>query len=114
MSEEVDRPARRLRADRLRSDPESAAPGIWLTLGLHFVAFVITAIIGATTSEAFLAVTFGIFIGVSQLIYMIPAIGIAALWRKKALAKGMIIGASLTFILNAICGGIFFAASAFG
>ena len=50
-----------------------------------------------------------LFIGVSQLFYMIPAIMIAFGKGKKHLAKGLIMGAAMVFLLNAACAGIFFA-----
>jgi hypothetical protein len=50
-----------------------------------------------------------LFIGVSQLIYMIPAIIIAGVKGKSHIMKGLIIGASVVFLLNAACTGLFFA-----
>jgi hypothetical protein len=41
--------------------------------------------------------------GVSQLIYMLPAIAIARRRRRPGLAKGLIIAASVAFLLNASC-----------
>lgn len=51
------------------------------------------------------------FIGLSQLIYVIPAILIA--WRKGRhdILKGLIIGAAITFLLNAACWGLISTAS---
>jgi hypothetical protein len=50
------------------------------------------------------------YIGVTQLIYLIPLM----IWRRKSpgMLQGIIIGASVTFLLNAACFGIIF--SAFG
>ena len=51
--------------------------------------------------------TFGLWFvfgfGVSQLIYMVPAIVIARRRGRPGLAKGLIIAASLAFLLNASC-----------
>jgi hypothetical protein len=41
--------------------------------------------------------------GVSQLIYMLPAIVIARRRGRPGLAKGLIIAASIAFLLNASC-----------
>ncbi len=43
------------------------------------------------------------FIGLSQIVYMVPAILIARRKGKDDLMKGLIIGASITFLLNATC-----------
>jgi hypothetical protein len=48
------------------------------------------------------------FIGVSQLVYMIPAILIFRRRGDTRTAKGLIIGAALTFILNSTCNGLLF------
>ncbi|WP_019122493.1 hypothetical protein [Brevibacillus massiliensis] len=46
------------------------------------------------------------FIGVSQLIYLIPALIIALYKNKKKMAAGMLIGAGVTFLINATCYGL--------
>ena len=45
--------------------------------------------------------------GISQLIYMLPAILIARRRGRTGLAKGLIIAASLAFLLNASCFALF-------
>ncbi|MEW6126902.1 MAG: hypothetical protein AB1757_07670 [Acidobacteriota bacterium] len=49
-----------------------------------------------------------LFVGVSQLLYMIPAVIIAFMKGKKQTAKGIIIGAAIVFLLNAACTGFFY------
>ncbi|MCI0657030.1 MAG: hypothetical protein L0170_08160 [Acidobacteria bacterium] len=56
-------------------------------------------------------VTFGISlaaIGVSQLLYMVPAIILAVKRKESEKLKGLIIGASVTFLINVACTGLFF------
>ena len=47
------------------------------------------------------------WIGVSQLVYIVPAILIAKRRGRPGIVKGLIVGASLTFLLNAACFGFF-------
>src|SRR5713226_8350659 len=79
--------------------------GLGLTLMLHVVAQVATVfILGAIISGErglYLAFLPMMYIGVSQLVYMIPAILIARRKGETETAKGLIVGASLTFLLNA-------------
>ena len=46
------------------------------------------------------------FIGLTQAIYIIPLISFARSRGKKNLANGLIIGASILFMLNATCLGL--------
>jgi hypothetical protein len=46
-----------------------------------------------------------LLIGLTQLVYMVPAIVIALRRGRTSLAKGLIIGAAVTFLLNAACWG---------
>jgi hypothetical protein len=48
-----------------------------------------------------------LLIGASQVVYMGPAIFIAFRRQRRALAKGLIIGAAITLALNAACWGLF-------
>ena len=48
------------------------------------------------------------FIGVTQLIYIIPAVVIARRNGTPRLAMGLIIGAAMVFSLNATCNGLRF------
>ena len=47
-----------------------------------------------------------LLIGVSQWLYIVPAILIARRTGRPGLAKGFVIGASITFLLNAACWGL--------
>jgi hypothetical protein len=81
--------------------------GLGLTLLFHFVVQVSTLFILGTivTGERGLELSLlpVMYIGLSQLVYMIPAIWIARRKGETETAKGLIIGASLTFLLNAAC-----------
>jgi hypothetical protein len=80
--------------------------GFGLSLLLHLLQIPIGIVLALFESELFM---FSIlFIGVSQLIYMIPAFVIAASKGKPHLVKGLIIGASIVFLLNAACTGVIF------
>jgi hypothetical protein len=46
------------------------------------------------------------FIGITQLVYMLPAIIVAGRRRAVSLQQGLIIGAVITFLLNAGCWGL--------
>jgi hypothetical protein len=48
-------------------------------------------------------------IGITQLIYVIPGIVYFRRHGRPLIAKGIIIGASITFLLNAACFGVLFA-----
>lgn len=43
------------------------------------------------------------FIGLSQLLYILPAIALCKRNKRDDYIKGLIIGASITFLLNASC-----------
>jgi len=45
-------------------------------------------------------------IGLTQLVYMIPAIFIARAKGRPGLVKGLLIGTALTFLLNGLCFGV--------
>jgi hypothetical protein len=65
--------------------------GIGLTVLLHLLQFLFPMAV--------------LFIGISQLVYMIPAM---ILFRKKSgILQGLLIGAAITFLLNAACFGYF-------
>ena len=46
------------------------------------------------------------WIGVTQLIYILPAIGLALAVGRRKLAQGLAIGAAITFLLSAACWGL--------
>ena len=89
------------------SQPEgSALIGFLLSLLLHLLQIPIVIILSLFESE--LLILSVLFIGVSQLVYMIPAIVIAFAKGKPQLGKGFLIGAGITFLLNAACFGLIF------
>lgn len=77
--------------------------GLVVTLGLHLLQIPMNIIFGLT--PFFMGPL--IFIGVSQLIYMIPAIIYFKRQGESETVKGLITGASVTLLLNAACTGIF-------
>lgn len=68
--------------------------GLGLALLLHLIQLPLFFL----TSGVTLA-----FVGVSQLVYIIPAILIARRKGRPDIGKGLIIGAAVTFLLNATC-----------
>jgi hypothetical protein len=83
--------------------------GFALTLGLHVAVGALTyllillALIIPFTAGMWMLAWFLLLLGVTQLVYMVPAILIAR-WRGRPhTAMGLIIGAPLTFVLNAAC-----------
>ena len=86
--------------------------GLGLTLLFHFVVLVSLLFILGTIVSGERGLELGIlpvkYIGLSQLVYMIPAIWIARRKGETETAKGLIIGASITFLLNAACNGLVF------
>ena len=84
----------------------SAWKGFGLSLLLHILQIPIALMLSLFDRDTPIFSFF--FIGVSQLIYMIPAIVIAFAKGKKQLAKGLIIGAAVVFLLNAACTGMVF------
>lgn len=62
-----------------------------MTIALHGLQFVLGPLTGGYSF---------FFIGISQLLYILPAI---VLCNRDDYVKGLIIGASLTFLLNATC-----------
>ena len=96
----------------MRKPPEGEGRGILaglaMTVAMHVVliAFCITFGLGLERQIRMVGTVlyFAAFgLGVSQLIYMVPAILIARRRGRRAVAKGLIIGAAVTFILTAAC-----------
>lgn len=78
---------------------------IWLGIGAGLLLHLIQIPLAAVTGFVSL-----VFIGVSQLLYIIPAIVIYGRRRRPGIVKGLAIAAALTFLLNATCAAIIFAA----
>lgn len=90
----------------------SISAGLGLTLVFHLLtqvpAFFLLLVIFTGEEGLLLAFLPMMYIGLSQLVYMIPAV---LIFRRKGgteTAKGLIIGASITFLLNATCSGLLF------
>ena len=92
-------------------DDYSAPPGvqpsqqreIWRGVGLAFLMHLFQVPFAFVTSFISL-----IIVGISQLVYIIPAI--IFYWRdgRRGVVKGLIIAAAITFLLNATCTAIIF------
>jgi hypothetical protein len=80
------------------------AGDIWRGIGLGLLPQLIQIPLAAVTSLISL-----VFIGVSQLLYIIPVIVIYGRRRRPGIVKGLAIAAALTFLLNGACAAIFFA-----
>jgi len=98
-----------------RGVEEQSRGGIWAGLGLtllfHVVAAIVMVIILlAVPDERSAEFMFYplLYMGLSQLAYMVPAILICRRRGSTETAKGMIIGASITFLLSAACTGLLF------
>ena len=85
--------------------------GILLTFGLHTtfagIWFILWLIRSAAWNDGNLTLLIPLLlIGITQCIYMIPAIVIVNAKGKSHLVKGLLIGAGITFLLNAACTGV--------
>jgi len=87
-------------------DKGTVARGVVLTLLLHLLQLPIAMVLYfVNPAWAFFTV---IFFGVSQVVYMIPAILYFRRQGEPETAKGLIIGASVSFLLNATCTALVF------
>lgn len=89
------------------------AVGVALTAGLHVG---VGLLLGIVTAGASLVVRdfevvglfWVLFIGVAQLLYMVPAWIVARRKGHLGIALGLLIGAALTFLANSACFGALF------
>jgi hypothetical protein len=89
----------------------SIRSGLAITLVLHVLGQLVLGLIALaipTGDGPSLTLLPLFFLGLSQLLYMIPAILLLLRRGDSETARGMIIGAGLTFLLNATCSGLFF------
>ena len=103
--------------DRWAREVEEQSKGsIWKGLGVtllfHAIAmgilFFILAVV-VNSEEGLMWVVYPMmYMGLTQLVYMIPAILIFRSRGATEIAKGLIVGASMTFLLNATCNGFLF------
>jgi len=83
------------------SSPEGQHSGqgeIWRGIGLALLMHSIQIPLAAVT--VFFSL---IFLGISQLLYIVPAIFIYRRKGRPGVVKGLIIAAAITFLLNATC-----------
>jgi hypothetical protein len=74
--------------------------------GLHIGAAVIIGVISAIPDLQEIGFLFFLLIGITQLVYVIPALVILHRRGQPKAVKGLIIGATITFLLNAACWGL--------
>jgi hypothetical protein len=80
--------------------------GILLTGGLHIIFAGILFLFFLVTGGSDWGIVFPLFfLGVTQAIYIIPAFVIARGKGRTQVAQGLLIGAAITFLLNAACAG---------
>ena len=100
---QIDEPNREAQ-DRQPRDRQPRTLSIWtgiaLTILLHLIQIPLSFL---TSGLSFL------FIGLSQLLYMIPVfLWVTVRQKELELSKGLVVGAAITFLLNATCVGIVF------
>ena len=79
--------------------------GLALAVGLHTI-FAMVIVWIAYIKNDWSSMIWLLFIGLTQLIYIIPAMVITHFTGKPHLVRGLLIGASITFLLNAGCAGL--------
>ena len=87
----------------MEPDDRRSVRDTWLGFGLTFLLHLLQVPMARLMSH-----TPSWIIGLSQLIYIVPAILIAQGRGRPGIVRGLIIGASLTFLLNAACFGFMF------
>jgi hypothetical protein len=91
----------------LQKSGGSAWWGFGLTLLLHLLQIPMAMLVIALSSDPYAFLIPLIFFGVSQLVYIIPALIIAHYAGKPHIVKGLLITASISFLFNAACAGVF-------
>ncbi len=93
--------------DEARPDQGSIAKGIGLVLALHVAAALLAMLVSALASgDARNGLALFLGIGVVQVVYVLPAIVVCAAKHRWRTARGLAIGAGITFLVNATCAGI--------
>jgi hypothetical protein len=93
----------------IRPDPADKGPvgwkgvlfGLFLTVVLHIFGFSFIASLLGRSGDKGLALL--LFAGVVQLAWMLPAILLMRKDGRRAVSKGLAIGAAITLLLNATC-----------
>ncbi|MFP5262089.1 MAG: hypothetical protein ACLGJB_09315 [Blastocatellia bacterium] len=91
-------------------DAGSVRSGCLIMIAAHLLQIPIAIILGFLQPDLQpdLVLSTIIFIGISQLVYMVPAIIYFSRKGRSESAKGMMIGAALTLLLSAARTGIFY------
>ena len=85
---------RQRRIPRGRVSRGSVGGGFFLGMGLHALQFMVQNGAGL------------IFVGITQAVYLIPAIVVALVVSKSDTARGLALAMGVTFMLNAACFGL--------
>jgi hypothetical protein len=93
-------------SDSEESDKKELWKGLGYTAALHciFAAFLFGLSMFQDEGDVIMRAPL-LFLGVTQAIYMVPAFVITRGKGREQLAKGLLIGAAITFLLNAACAG---------
>lgn len=83
--------------------PPNRSREVWRGVGLAFLLHLGQIPLGVISGGISL-----ILIGISQLLYLVPAIIIYSKKGRPGLVKGLLIGGGITFLLNAACTGLIF------
>jgi hypothetical protein len=83
--------------------PPRRSRDVWRGVGLAFLLHLLQAPLGVLSYGVTI-----IFIGITQLVYLIPAIVVFSKKSRPDMVKGLLIGGAITFLLNAACTGLFF------
>ena len=85
----------------------SIAKGLVLLLALHVGATLLCGLCALLTDgDVTGAATILLFLGGIQVVYVVPAAIVCSTKRKYRTLKGLLIGAGITFLVNAACAGI--------
>lgn len=88
-------------------NPGSILGGLLLLFALHAAAALVCCVLavagGQSPREGLLIM---MFVGGVQIAYAAPAAIVLALRRRTRTLKGLLIGAGITFLVNATCAGI--------
>jgi hypothetical protein len=92
--------------ENVGNEKEEFHKGLGYTVVLHIIfASILYVLFLISDYDNVLALIPIFFIGISQLVYMIPAILIAQGKGRPQFARGFVVGAAVTFLLNAACTG---------
>jgi hypothetical protein len=89
-----------------KADAREFQKGIGLTVVLHCGFAVLLFLLSLLQHRSDYTMLFLLlFLGITQSLYMVPAFVIAGGKGREQLAKGLLTGAAITFLLNAACAG---------